>query len=105
MLLLLPGVVHGFTTGVLMEPHVHPIEWEVRLYDEDAKGKFERKEAWIGSMLVRRFGDVAWITMAQDNLDWKVVKKLRGEFLNIGLKFVKWDDGNKIRTLTLRKDK
>ena len=83
--------------------YMSPIEWEGRIYTEakNAEEAYNKRLPFEGAMLIRRFGDTMWISMANSKLDWNVVKQMKKTFKNMGIKRVKWDAGKCIKTMYL----
>jgi len=93
--------------------HISPIEWEGRIYKEnealrapnDAKEAYDKRLPFEGGMLIRRFGDTMWLSMALSHLDneergeWDIVKQMKKMFKKMGIKRVQWDDGKRIQTM------
>lgn len=52
-----------------MEIHFDPFVYRCRIYPEDAKGSYKRKEQYIGSFVLTLSDDVAEVTMLTGRWD------------------------------------
>jgi len=86
--------------------HLHPIAWECRLYDENGdklvQEMFEDEDDWRGALLIRRFGDTAFVSMAQKKFDRHVFKQIRDYLFSVGVKDIQWKGSSRTYSLTER---
>ena len=81
--------------------HFNPIAWEVRLYDDtkDAQEHYDNRDDWEASMLVRRFGNVLYVSMLQDRFSRKLMRQVQDWARMQGITAIEWDGNGKTQHL------